>query len=398
MKILKNARILTMTGERPLLEPFVGDLAMEEGCILQIGEEIKGCGDDEILDLDGAYVTPGLIDAHSHVGLMQSGSRDSDHNEKSNPITPQLRALDAFHPFDSALADARSGGVTSCVTCPGSINLIGGSCAAVKMAGNVVEDMLIVGEVAMKGALGENPIFRYNEQNKTPRSRMAAAALIRDALAGAADYKRKVELAADRPERMPDRDLGKEALVRLLQGEMHLKIHVHRSDDIATAVRIANEFGLSYTLDHCTEGFRVLPLLEAQVKKGLLRGVIAGPLLGYKRKAELNNSRYLELPRILHEAGIPFAICTDFYETPQHFLRGAAILAVAEGLEEGAALKAITCAPATILGLGNRVGSLKPGLDADLAVFSGPPMEVGSHCLMTIIDGKIVYERGAQRV
>lgn len=379
--ILKNATLLTMADGVK-----TGDLSMQDGKILQLGGCIEAVAGDHVIDCTGKYVTPGLVDAHSHIGLMETGTRDSDHNEKTNPITPQLRASDAVNPFDAAFADALSGGVTTAVTCPGSINLIGGACAAIKMSGRLVEDMLLRDGIAMKAALGENPKFRYSEQGMSPRSRMASAALLRAALTRAQSYRQGKAGAQECA-------LGMEALAAVLDGRMHMKFHVHRSDDIATAIRIANEFGIGYTLDHCTEGHRIFELIQREVANGGCRGVIAGPLFGYKRKAELNHSRRLEYPRLLHEAGIPFAICTDFYETPQDFLRIAAIMAAAEGLPDEAALASITCDAAKIVGLDDRIGSLKAGLDADVAVFSGDPMDIRSHCLLTIINGSIVYER-----
>jgi len=389
MLILKNGTLMTMVDA-----PARGDIAIEGGRIARVGGEIPPGEGDRVIDVSGCCVTPGLIDAHSHIGLMTSGSRESDHNERSNAITPQMRALDAIWPDDDAFACARSGGITTCVACPGSINLIGGTCAAIKTTGRVVDDMLLKNPIAMKAALGENPKFRYNEEKKTPRSRMASAALMREALAKAADYGRKLALAETHPEKRPDRDLGLEALQPVLSGELMMKIHCHRTDDIATAIRICDEFGLRYTLDHVTEGYLIIDALKRALEGGC-RGIIIGPLIGYNRKLESARSKRLELPLLLHEAGIPFAICTDFYELPQEFLRDCAAHAVAYGLPEDVALAAITSTPARILGIEDRVGSLKPGMDADIAVFTGNPMDIRSLCRMTIINGEIIYERRA---
>ena len=388
MLILKNGILVTMTGKS-----MVGDISIEKGKIVQVGGCIAANKNDRVIDCSGQYITPGLVDAHSHIGLMETGTRDSDHNEKTNPITPQLRAIDAINPFDTAFHDALTGGVTTAVTCPGSINLIGGTCAAIKMTGNFVENLLVKNDLCMKAALGENPKFRYSEQKKAPMSRMTSASMIRETFAKAQDYMRKAQATKNDPEKMPARDLGMEAIARVLSGEMYLKIHVHRSDDIVTAIRVANEYGVKYTLDHCTEGYRIFDLIHSEVKKGNCRGVIAGPLFGYKGKAELNHTKRMEYPKLLHEAGIPFAICTDFYETPQDFLRTAAILSAVEGLPKDIAFAAITYNAAKIVGIADRVGSLQPGLDADIAVFSGDPMDIYSHCMMTIINGNIIYER-----
>lgn len=387
MLILKNGTLMTMTEA-----PYRGDIAIENGCIAAVGKSLADNG-ATVIPLDGAYITPGLIDAHSHIGLMETGTRDSDHNEASDPVTPQMRVIDAINPRDSAFEAARAAGITACIVCPGSINLIGGTCAAIKTAGTVVDEMLLKNPVAMKMALGENPKFRYSEQNRSPKSRMASAAIVRDILSKASSYAARRAAADGGRETDVETQLGMEALQPVLTGELPLKIHAHRSDDIATAIRIAQEFRLRYTLDHCTEGYLIPHLLQQSLTRGL-KGVIAGPLLGYSRKRELAHSRRLELPRLLYEQGIPFAICTDYYENPVEMLRVNAALACMEGLPEEATLASITSKAAEISGIDSRVGALRPGLDADIAVFSGAPMDVRSQCLMTLINGDIVYERG----
>lgn len=362
--------------------PFVGDIFLRDGKIAAIGTELDVPG-AEVWDMSGKHIMPGLIDAHCHAGLLTSGTRDRDHNETSHPISPQMRAIDSINPFDPAFREALSGGVTSCLTGPGSINLIGGTFAAVKNRGNTVEDMLIEPNAAMKAALGENPIFRYSQQNKAPMSRMGAAALIRQALASAEEYCP----GRDR------RDLGMEALRLVLERKIPLKIHCHRSDDIMTAIRICNEFNVRYTLDHCTEGYLIPDKLRAALEKNC-DGIIIGPITGYKSKHELAGRIGWPLAVKLHEAGLPFAVMTDFYEQPTESLITNAAFIAAYGVPDDVAMKSVTLTAAKIIGLDDRVGSLQVGLDADLAVFSGYPLDIRSLCEYTFIDGEVVYKRG----
>jgi len=386
MLIIKNGMILPV-----LEEARIADIAVENGKIRAIEKEIINDKAD-IIDAAGCYVTPGLIDAHSHIGLIQTGTPDFDHNEPSDPVTPEMRAIDAINPSDCAFATARSAGVTSCVTGPGSINLIGGTFAAIKTWGTVIDDMVFKYPAAVKMALGENPKLRYSEQNKTPKSRMAEIAIIRKALIRATEYQNKLARAGDDVDKRPTRDLSLEALLPVLSRDLPLKIHAHRVHDIANAIRIADEFNIRYTLDHCTEGHLVPDLLLKALENNC-DGIIIGPLMSYSRKVETSNKLALKMPMALYEKGIPFAICTDYYENPVETLRICAASSIAEGLPSDEALKAITLNAAKITGISDRVGSLTIGKDADIAIFSGDPMDCRFHCLITIIDGNIVYKR-----
>lgn len=386
MLIIKNGMIFPVLGEAR-----IADIAVENGKIQAIEKEIINDKAD-IIDATGCYVTPGLIDAHSHIGLIQTGTPDFDHNEASDPITPELRAIDSINPSDCAFAAARSAGVTACVTGPGSINLIGGTFAAIKTCGTVADDMVLKYPAAVKMALGENPKLRYSEQNKTPKSRMAEVALIRKAFIRATEYQNRLARAGDDVDNLPPRDLSLEALLPVLSRDLPLKIHAHRVHDIANAIRIADEFNIRYTLDHCTEGHLVPDLLRKALKKNC-DGIIIGPLMSYSRKVETSKKLALKMPIALYEKGIPFAICTDYYENPVETLRICAASSIAEGLPSDEALKAITINAAKITGISDRVGSLGVGKDADIAVFSGDPMDCRSRCLITIIDGNIVYKR-----
>ena len=375
-RLLGGGLLYTMSGS-----PFQGDLLMRNGKIAAVDTHIDA-PDAEYIDVTGMHVLPGLIDAHCHAGLLTSGTRDKDHNENCFAICPQVRAIDSIYPFDVSFKEAVSGGVTTCLTGPGSQELIGGTFAALKnKPANAVEDMLIDPAIAMKAALGENPVF-IRDKSQAPHSRMGSAALIRQTLANAQCYQ-------PGPNK---RDLGMEALQPVINREIPLKIHCHRADDIMTAIRICDEFNVLYTLDHCTEGYLITDKLLAALEKNCV-GIIIGPVVGFKGKHELANRIGWDLPYILYKAGIPFAIMTDFYETPTESLINNASFCAAYGVPDDVALKSVTKTAAKIAGLGDRIGSLAPGMDADVALFSGDPLDVRSLCMETYIEGEPVYKR-----
>jgi len=380
--ILRGATILTMVGE-----PFVGDLAIENGKIVAIGTHLPDNG-AEVHDLTGKYLMPGIVDAHSHLGLFESGTRETDHNERFDPIMPHLRGLDSVFAHDMGFAEARSFGVTTSITGPGSINLICGTFAAVKSYGSTVDEMLLDPCVAMKAALGENPKFRYTEIGKSPKSRMCSAALIRETILKAKEYaKKKEKLGEDAPF-----DFKMEAMLPVLRRELPMKIHCHRADDIATAIRIMEEFGLRYTLDHCTEGYMIPEALRSALEKNC-EGIIIGPTMTRKLKLEQRYKLDTKTGKTLYDLGIPFAICTDWPESTHETLMLVAARSAAEGLPEDVALQAITIQAARVVGLADRIGSLEVGKDADVAVFTGYPLEYRSLCCETYINGKLVYQR-----
>ena len=365
--------------------PFVGDVAFEGGKIVEVGQDISVPG-AEIVDVRGRFVMPGLVDAHSHAGLEETGTREMDHNEKGRPITPEMRGIDAIHPADPVFDECRCLGITTVVTGPGSINLIGGTFAAVKTVGDTVEGMLLRDPVAMKMALGENPTFRYREMGKEPYTRMGSAAFIREALTRAKSY------AAKKQKGLPqDTDLGLEALSQVLDGRLPMKIHCHRADDIMTAIRIMNEFDVRYTLDHCTEGY-LIPDALRDALAARCNGIILGPLFSPARTLELRNKLGGKSGARFHELGIPFAICTDYPAGSLESLMLGASLGAAHGMPEEAALRSITLDAARIVGIDDRVGSLEPGKDADIAVFSGDPLNCLNLCCATYIDGRSVYQ------
>lgn len=386
MLLLKNGNVMTMAGPA-----FVGDVAIENGKIVAVGQNLS-YGDAEVRDVTGMTVMPGIVDPHCHIGMWEDamGFEGADGNECTNPITPELRAIDAINPYDRCFEEAVAGGVTTCVTGPGSANVIGGQFVAIKTHGDSVEDMVLRFPVAVKAAFGENPKRVYNGKNQTPSTRMATAALMRKALIEAQEYNEKLEKGKADPEKMPERNLGKEILARVIRRELPMKIHAHRADDILTAIRICREFKLRYTLDHCTEGYLITDKLKEALSEDC-EGIIVGPLLTDRSKIELKNLSF-KAPKVLEQAGIEYAMMTDHPVTPEQYLPICTAVAVREGASEEGALKAITINAAKITGIADRVGSIEVGKDADIAVFSGHPFDFRSRCVLTLVNGKVAHE------
>jgi len=385
MIVIKNGNIKTMNGE----DIENGQIIIEEGKIKAVGSNLEVPEDAEIIDAAGYLVTPGLIDGHCHIGMWEEGIgvEGDDGNEDVEPITPQLRAIDAINPMDQSFQDAIEGGVTTAVTGPGSANVIGGTFIAIKTYGKRVDDMVIKDPVAMKIAFGENPKRVYNEQHKSPVTRMGVAALLRETLYEAKQYMEDLEASVEDPDRKPDFDIKLHAMLPVMKKEIPLKAHAHRADDIFTALRIAKEFDLDITLDHCTEGHLIVDELAAAKKSCLV-----GPTFGSRTKVELKNKSF-ETPKMLVDAGIKIAIITDSNVIPIQHLNMCAGMAVKAGLSEEDAWKAITINPAEITGIGDRVGSIKVGKDADIVIFKGNPLlDINYETVMTIIDGKVVYK------
>ncbi|SES92145.1 amidohydrolase [Anaerobranca gottschalkii] len=385
MLAIVNGKIYTMAGE-----------VLEKGTILVEGTKIKGIGTDleipegaEIIDAAGKVVMPGIIDAHSHIGIFEEGMgfEGADGNEMTNPSTPHLRAIDAINPMDSAFVDAYKGGITTVVSGPGSANVIGGLALAMKTYGKIIDEMVILNPSGLKCAFGENPKRVYNSQKKMPTTRMGTAAIMREELIKAQNYLKKLEKGEKDEDKAPERDLKMESLVKVLKKEIPLRAHAHRADDIVTALRIAEEFDVNITIEHCTEGHLIADYLS---KKGV--SVIIGPTLTAKPKIELQNLTF-ETGRILYEAGVKFAIMTDHPVIPQQYLPICAALAHKDGLPEEEALKAITINAAEIIGVADRVGSLEVGKDADIIILSGHLFDYKTVVEKTIINGEIVYER-----
>lgn len=377
-----NGTVLTMAGP-PIAR---GSVLIEEGKIAYVGQNIPLPKHIEIIDAAGKIVLPGLIDAHTHVGIAEEIYRieGDDTNETSDPVTAHLRAIDAVNPADLGFQDALAGGVTTVVTGPGSANIVGGEMVAMKTHGTVVDEMIIRFPAGLKCALGENPKRVYGSGNKMPATRMASAALLRDTLVAAQNYQAKKERAAADNSAPPERSLKMEAVVRVLRKEIPLRVHAHRADDIMTAVRITREFDVDLVVEHCTEGHLIAPWLAAAGAKA-----VVGPVISNRAKVELMN-RSLETAMALSKAGVPFAIMTDHPVVPIHYLSLSAGLAVKGGLPEEEALKAITLYAAKLVGIDHRVGSLEPGKDADIIVIDRPLFDPNHQVEQVFVNGRRV--------
>ena len=382
MLFIKNGYVKTMAGaDIPGGCVLIGD----DGKITAVGADLTAPDGADIIDAGGRLVTPGCVEAHCHIGLDNEamGWEGHDYNEIIDPITPHLRAIDSINPQDEAFALAIQGGVTSACTGPGSANVVGGTFAAIKLTGKRVDKMVIKNPVAMKCAFGENPKRCYGQgMKKSPSTRMATAALLRELL-----FKTKRYMEDKENGKNPAFDMKLEAMIPVIKGELPLKAHAHRADDILTSIRIAKEFGVKLTLDHCTDGSIIADELA---EEGL--PAFVGPSLGSKTKIELANKSFTT-PGILNEAGITISIITDAPVIPLQYLPMCAALAVNAGLDQDEAWKAITINPAVSTGIGDRVGSLETGKDGDVVIWTADPMTtVGAESYITIVDGKIVYQ------
>ncbi len=385
--LIQNAKLYSMEGA-PIP---CGYLRFQEGKIVSLGpmeEQPRPEPDEEVLDAAGKTLTPGFVDAHTHLGMWGDsvGFEGADGNEITDPTTPQLRALDAINPMDKCFREAAAHGVTTAVTGPGSANPIGGQMAAIKTAPTRrVDDCILKAPLAIKFAFGENPKGCYNEKGHTPMTRMATASIIREQLASAKRYAEEQQKAKeDEDYDDPEFDAKCEALLPLLSGEIQAHMHCHQANDILTAIRIAGEFHLDYVLVHCTEGYRIADVLKAENAKA-----VVGPYLCDRSKPELR-SLTPKSPALLREKGVTAAICTDHPVIPLQYLPLCAGLAVREGLPYEDALRAITIVPATLLHLEDRVGSLAPGKDADFLLFDGDPLSIYSTPCAVYINGQPV--------
>lgn len=382
MLLIKNGHIKTMAG----LELETGCILIDDnGKIAQVAQTIEAPEGTQVIDAEGRLVTPGCVDAHCHIGLDNEamGWEGRDYNEIVDPITPHLRAIDSINPMDEAFANALQGGVTTACTGPGSANVVGGTFVAIKLAGKRVDKMIVKEPLAMKCAFGENPKRCYGQgAKKSPMTRMGTAALLRELLFKAKRYMEDKEAGKN-----PGFDMKLEAMIPVLKGEIPLKAHAHRADDIYTSIRIAKEFGVRITLDHCTDGALIADELAAE---GL--SAFVGPTLGNKSKIELANKSFTT-PAVLHEAGVPISIITDAPVIPLQYLPMCAGLAANAGLDMEEAWRAITINPAMQTGIGDRVGSLEAGKDGDVVIWAADPLTtIGGEAYITIVDGKIVYQ------
>ncbi len=380
MKLIKNGNVITMeNGKTEIL-----DILIDGERIVEVGKEIES-KDAQIIDAKDMYIVPGFIDAHCHLGLYEDGENESegDGNELTDPITPQLRAIDAINPFDYCFTEARENGVLLATTGPGSGNVIGGQFCVIKTNGKCIDEMIVKAPSGLKAALGENPKRVYGEQQKTPSTRMGIASLLRETLLEASLYKEKMDDKDN--EDKPDRDLKMEIICDVLDKKIPLKIHCHRSDDILTALRIKKEFDLDISLDHCTQGHLIPEYLKGEK-------VILGPLTVDRCKSELRHLS-IKAPKILSDNGVEFAIATDHPVIPIQYLPISVALAVREGLDEYEGLKAITINPAKILGIDKDYGSITKGKIANIAVFDRFPLDILAKTKYVFMDGELIFER-----
>ncbi len=385
MKLIRGGLVKTMA---------YGDI--EDGQILIDGNKIAAVGKEltvpentEVIDATGCIVTPGLIDAHTHIGLHEYAIRweGNDVNESSKPLTPDMRAIDGINPRDEQFEDALAAGVTTAAIGPGSANVVGGTFCALKLYGQYVDDMVIKDPVAMKCAFGENPKGAHGQKGRSPVTRMSVAALLRGLLMKSKRYLDEIaESEKDKTKKRPyDPEL--EAMVPVMKREIPLKVHAHRADDMLTAIRVAREFDVKMTLDHCTEGHLIVDRLSASHYP-----VLCGPSFGGKSKFELKDKTFAT-PGILNKAGLTVCIITDAPVTPLNYLPLCAGLAVKAGMDEESAWKAITINPARVIGVEKRIGSLEPGKDADIVVFDSNPLhDIQYHAKFVLVNGEIVMK------
>lgn len=383
MLAIKNAVIHTMvsgtlTG---------GVLIDDEGRIQQVGALDIPEG-TPVIDAAGRVLMPGMIDAHGHAGVSEEGIGPAgvDINETVDPITPHLRALDGINPEEEGIREALENGVTLMCVVPGSANVIGGEGVIIHMHGQTVDTMMLPKSGGLKIAFGENPKRVYGEQKKSPVTRMAVAALLREALVKAQNYQAKLEQAKNDPTKLVERDLKMDILLRVLNREIPVRAHAHRADDIMTALRIADEFNIRITVEHCTEGHKIVD----ELAKREIAAVI-GPSLTTRSKVELKDRTFRTL-RALWEGGVLFAITMDHPVNHVQHLPISAALAVREGLPEEEALKALTINPAKILEIDDDYGSVEPGKVADLVLWSGEPLDIRSKALKVLVRGEVVFD------
>ena len=385
MIVIKNGTINTITNG-----VIVGDVLIEDGKIKEIGEDLVVPLDAKVIDAQGKQVFPGFIDAHTHLGLWEDGMgfEGADGNEETDPITPHLNPIDGINPMDNTFKEAYQGGITSVCTTPGSANVMGGQCIAIKTFARRIDNMVIKNPVASKIAFGENPKSCYGRDEKTPQTRMAIASLLRENLKKAEEYMEELELYMEHEDHdKPEYDIRLESLIPVLKGEIPFKVHAHRADDMFTAIRIAKEYDIKLTLDHCTEGHLIA---EELLEEGY--PVIVGPSLSERSKIELRNLTF-DTAGILSNTGLNVSLTTDHPVIPVQYLPICAGIAVKHGMKKEDAIKAMTINPAITLGIDNKVGSIEIGKDADIVIWDGNPLEIQSNVLYTIINGKVVYKR-----
>lgn len=379
--ILKGGVVFTVT--KGILENV--DILIEEGIIKDIGKGLKGVSECEVVDVTDRIVTPGFIDPHTHIGLIEEGYPQDEEsvNEHTDPVTPHLRVIDAINPYDRAFDEAISGGVTTVQVLPGSANVLGGQGAIIKTYGRIIDKMVRSFPSGMKAAFGENPKNLYKKKDRSPATRMSVAAILRESFMTAQDYAQRKD-RAQREGNIFDRNMKWEALLPVLRGELPLRIHAHRADDMITAIRIADEFNLKFTLEHGTEGDKITEVLAPRQIP-----VAYGPGITSRSKLELQN-RSWEGAVEQYEKGVHLCFTTDHPVVPLNHLVLHASLAVSAGMPSDEALAAITIKAAEHIGMEKELGSIDKGKVADLLVWDGDPLSYSSHLLLVMVEGNIV--------
>lgn len=377
MIVIKNARILTMSEQNY----ENGYLIINNGKIIEIGEmtqfDSSKMHHTKVIDANAGLVVPGFIDAHCHIGINveDKGIIGDDSNEVGNPVVPNLNVIDGINPDDIAFSEARSSGVTMVVVCPGSVNVVGGQCAAIKTAGRTVDEMIVKSPVAVKVAMGENPIRYYSSIGASPTTRMGVAHLLRESLNDARDK--------NASRQQDDND----AMIAVINNRIPLKIHVHRADDIMTAIRIAKEFNIHVTLDHCTQGNKVIE----EIKKSKFP-VLIGPMILFRDREEINGHSIENYVQLI-KSGIECAIITDHPVVPIKYTILHAAELLKYGINENEIIKMLTIVPAKILGVEKEYGSISVGKRADIVIFEKPKFGQENFVKYTLIDGNVVYEK-----
>lgn len=379
MKAYTNATIIT--GEGTVLTK--GTLLVENHKIVAVGEQVEIPSDAQLIDATGKFITPGIIDVHTHLGVHEEGvgPAGADFNETSDPVTPFVRALDGINPVEKGFEDARRSGVTTVQIMPGSANVIGGEMVVLKTVGTIVDEMVIRNPSGMKAALGENPKRVYGSKGKAPVTRMGVAALFRQEFIKAQNYINALE-----KDKHHARDLGLEQLAKVLKKEIPLRVHAHRADDIVTIIRLKQEFGIDLTIEHCTEGHQISDFLAKQDIR-----VSVGPTMSTRSKVELADKGWHTVKELV-DKGISVSVTTDHPVVGIEYLLTSLANAVKHGVPEEEAWKMVTSNAAKHLGVEDRVGSLEKGKDADFVVWTGHPFALETKVESTFINGEMVYQ------